>query len=70
MISSVVQFCDFVSVSWLVNLAGRVVSILLEYVGPVSLCDKLTKILEKHKEWHHIHRSMRELTADQKNQSD
>uniref|UniRef100_A0A8D2ZK20 Ankyrin repeat and SOCS box containing 15 n=1 Tax=Scophthalmus maximus TaxID=52904 RepID=A0A8D2ZK20_SCOMX len=56
MISSVVQFCDFVSVSWLVNLAGRVVSILLEYVGPVSLCDKLTKILEKHKEWHHIHR--------------
>ncbi|XP_047189544.1 ankyrin repeat and SOCS box protein 15 isoform X1 [Scophthalmus maximus] len=54
-----VAFCDFVSVSWLVNLAGRVVSILLEYVGPVSLCDKLTKILEKHKEWHHIHRSMR-----------
>ncbi|XP_037624418.1 ankyrin repeat and SOCS box protein 15 isoform X1 [Sebastes umbrosus] len=49
-----VAFCDFVSVSWLVNL-GRVVSILLEYVGQVSLCCKLTKILEKHKEWPHIH---------------
>ncbi|KAM9352623.1 ankyrin repeat and SOCS box protein 15 [Symphorus nematophorus] len=50
-----VAFCDFVSVSWLVNLVGQVVSILLEYVGQVSLCSKLTKILEKHKEWPHIH---------------
>ncbi|XP_050929055.1 ankyrin repeat and SOCS box protein 15 isoform X2 [Lates calcarifer] len=49
-----VAFCDFVSVSWLVNLVGRVVLILLEYVGQVSLCGKLTKILEKHKEWPHI----------------
>lgn len=59
----VVQFCDFVSVSWLVNLAGQVVSILLEYVGQVSLCGKLTKILEKHKEWPHIRRTARELTV-------
>ncbi|XP_051238462.1 ankyrin repeat and SOCS box protein 15 isoform X2 [Dicentrarchus labrax] len=50
-----VAFCDFVSVSWLANLVGRVVSILLDYVGPVSLCGKLTKILKKHKEWPHIH---------------
>uniref|UniRef100_A0A673B7M6 Ankyrin repeat and SOCS box containing 15a n=1 Tax=Sphaeramia orbicularis TaxID=375764 RepID=A0A673B7M6_9TELE len=48
-------FCDFISVSWLASLAGRVVSILLEYVGQVSLCGKLTNILEKHKEWPHIH---------------
>ncbi|XP_071316306.1 ankyrin repeat and SOCS box protein 15-like isoform X2 [Trachinotus anak] len=54
-----VAFCDFISVSWLVNLVGRVVSILLEYVGQVSLCGKLTKILEKHKEWPHIHRTTR-----------
>ncbi|KAI4798696.1 hypothetical protein KUCAC02_020550, partial [Chaenocephalus aceratus] len=40
------RFCDFVSVSWLDNLVGRVVSILLEYVGQVSLCSKLTKALE------------------------
>ncbi|XP_010778776.1 ankyrin repeat and SOCS box protein 15, partial [Notothenia coriiceps] len=50
-----VPFCDFVSVSWLDNLVGRVVSILLEYVGEVSLCSKLTKTLEEHKEWPHIH---------------
>ncbi|XP_054475627.1 ankyrin repeat and SOCS box protein 15 [Anoplopoma fimbria] len=49
-----VAFCDFVSVSWLVNLAGRVVSILLEYVDQVSLCGKLRKMLEEHKEWPHI----------------
>ncbi|XP_049430168.1 ankyrin repeat and SOCS box protein 15-like isoform X1 [Epinephelus fuscoguttatus] len=54
-----VAFCDFVSVSWLVNLVGQVVSILLEYVGQVSLCGKLRKILEKHKEWSHIHRTIR-----------
>ncbi|XP_034734905.1 ankyrin repeat and SOCS box protein 15-like [Etheostoma cragini] len=53
----VVQFCDFVTVSWLVNLAGRVVSILLEYVGQVSLCGKLKKILENHREWPHLHRT-------------
>ncbi|XP_045894601.1 ankyrin repeat and SOCS box protein 15-like [Micropterus dolomieu] len=54
-----VAFCDFISVSWLVNLVGRVVSILLEYVGQVCLCSKLTKILENQKEWPHIHRTMR-----------
>ncbi|XP_033181901.1 ankyrin repeat and SOCS box protein 15-like [Anabas testudineus] len=54
-----VAFCDFVSVSWLVNLVGRVVSILLEYVGQVSLCGKLTKVLEKHREWPHIHTTTR-----------
>lgn len=50
-----VQFCDFISVSWLVNLVGHVVSILLDYVGQVSLCSKIKKTLEKHKEWPHIH---------------
>ncbi|XP_063755131.1 ankyrin repeat and SOCS box protein 15 isoform X2 [Eleginops maclovinus] len=53
-----VAFCDFVSVSWLDSLVGRVVSILLEYVGQVSLCSKLTKTLEDHKEWPHIHRTL------------
>uniref|UniRef100_A0A673B683 Ankyrin repeat and SOCS box containing 15a n=1 Tax=Sphaeramia orbicularis TaxID=375764 RepID=A0A673B683_9TELE len=54
-VSYYITFCDFISVSWLASLAGRVVSILLEYVGQVSLCGKLTNILEKHKEWPHIH---------------
>lgn len=50
-------FCDFISVSWLVNLVGSVVSILLDYVGQVSLCRRMTKILEKHKEWPDIQRT-------------
>ncbi|KAM9854846.1 uncharacterized protein asb15a [Aulostomus maculatus] len=54
-----IAFCDFVCVSWLVNLVGQVVSILLDYVGQVSVCRKLTKILEKHKEWPHILRTIR-----------
>ncbi|XP_075993995.1 ankyrin repeat and SOCS box protein 15-like [Genypterus blacodes] len=49
-----VPFCDLVSLSWLVNRAGRVVSVLLDYVNQVSLCSKLTKILQKQKEWPHI----------------
>lgn len=53
----VVQFCDFVSVPRLAGLAGRVVSILLDYVGPVSLCSKLTKLVERHEEWPRIHRT-------------
>lgn len=55
-----VQFCDFVSVSWLVSLAAGVVSILLDYVGQVSLCSKLTKMLKKQREWPHICRTTRE----------
>ncbi|KAM4601695.1 uncharacterized protein asb15a [Polymixia lowei] len=51
-----VPFCDFISVSWLVDLAGQAVSILLDYVSPVSLCGKMAKILEKHKEWPQIHK--------------
>lgn len=42
---------------------GRVVSTLLDYVGQVSLCSKLTKILEGHTEWPHIHRITRESQA-------
>lgn len=44
-------FCEFVSLSWQVHLAGRVIATLLEYVGQVSLCTKLTNILENQKEW-------------------
>lgn len=63
---SLVQFCDFVSVSWLMNLVGRVVSVLLEYVGQVSLCGKLRKLLEKHKEWPHSPSVMRSLSPGYK----
>ncbi|KAM3609664.1 uncharacterized protein V6R79_018279 [Siganus canaliculatus] len=54
-----VAFCDFVSVSWLINVVGQIVTILLEYVGQVSVCGKLAKILENQKEWPHIVRTTR-----------
>ncbi|XP_010882501.2 ankyrin repeat and SOCS box protein 15 isoform X2 [Esox lucius] len=49
-----VPFCDFISVCWLVQLAGIAVWILLDYVGQVPLCLKLRQILEKHQEWPQI----------------
>ncbi|XP_072528931.1 ankyrin repeat and SOCS box protein 15b isoform X2 [Salminus brasiliensis] len=52
--SNKVTFCDFVSVSWLKHLVGRVVRTLLDYVRHVHICSKLQNILEKHKEWPEI----------------
>ncbi|KAM6972938.1 ankyrin repeat and SOCS box protein 15 [Aplochiton taeniatus] len=49
-----VPFCDLISVSWLVHLAGKVVRILLDYVSHVAVCGKLKQILQKHKEWSQI----------------
>ncbi|KAL0968084.1 hypothetical protein UPYG_G00262170 [Umbra pygmaea] len=46
-----IPFCDFVSVSWLVHLAGRAVWMLLHYVSNVSLCPNLRLILEKKDKW-------------------
>lgn len=48
------QFCDFVSLGCVVHLAGKVVRILLDYVGHVSLCPDLRLVLEKQQEWPHI----------------
>ncbi|XP_017350330.1 ankyrin repeat and SOCS box protein 15b isoform X3 [Ictalurus punctatus] len=49
-----VTFCDFVSVSWLKHLVGRLVRTLLDYVIDVPICPKLQKILEMQKEWPEI----------------
>ncbi|XP_069012872.1 ankyrin repeat and SOCS box protein 15b [Embiotoca jacksoni] len=50
----VISFCDFVSVSWLVHLAGSVVRMLLDYVSYVSICSNLRGILERRPEWDEI----------------
>ncbi|TSM52338.1 Ankyrin repeat and SOCS box protein 15 [Bagarius yarrelli] len=52
--SEKIPFCDFVSVSWLVQYTGKVVRVLLDYVGYVSICLKLKMVLQKHKEWPEI----------------
>ncbi|XP_022527968.1 ankyrin repeat and SOCS box protein 15 isoform X2 [Astyanax mexicanus] len=52
--SEKIPFCDFISVSWLAQNAGRVVRVLLDYVLYVPICHKLKMVLEKHKEWPEI----------------
>ncbi|KAI7811896.1 putative ankyrin repeat and SOCS box protein 15, partial [Triplophysa rosa] len=49
-----IPFCDFISVSSLVQLSGRAVRVLLDYVSHVSICSKLKMVLRKHKEWSDI----------------
>ncbi|KAF4095220.1 ankyrin repeat and SOCS box protein 15-like [Onychostoma macrolepis] len=50
-----IPFCDFMSLCCLVDLSGRVVLILLDYVSCVPLCSRLRSILEKQKEWEEIY---------------
>ncbi|XP_018542930.1 LOW QUALITY PROTEIN: ankyrin repeat and SOCS box protein 15b [Lates calcarifer] len=52
--ANVISFCEFVSVSWLANLVGKVVRMLLDYVSHVSICPDLKRILEREPEWDEI----------------
>ncbi|KAG8439834.1 hypothetical protein GDO86_005850 [Hymenochirus boettgeri] len=47
-------FCDFVTVSWLRHLVGKVVRILVDYMDYVPICTKLKVALELQKEWMEI----------------
>uniref|UniRef100_A0A3Q3VPQ7 SOCS box domain-containing protein n=1 Tax=Mola mola TaxID=94237 RepID=A0A3Q3VPQ7_MOLML len=49
-----ITFCEFVSVSWLTHLVGGVVRVLLDYVGHVSICPNLERILRRTPEWDDI----------------
>ncbi|XP_043083645.1 ankyrin repeat and SOCS box protein 15-like isoform X2 [Puntigrus tetrazona] len=49
-----IPFCDFMSLYCLVDLSGRAVLILLNYVSRVPLCSRLRPILEKQEEWEEI----------------
>ncbi|XP_048405158.1 ankyrin repeat and SOCS box protein 15-like isoform X1 [Stegostoma tigrinum] len=52
--SYITSFCEFITVSWLSHLVGRVVRVLIDYVDYVSFCVKLKPVLEKQKEWPEI----------------
>ncbi|XP_066524233.1 ankyrin repeat and SOCS box protein 15 isoform X2 [Hoplias malabaricus] len=52
--SEKVPLCDFISVPWMMQYAGRAIRILLDYVCHVPICSKLKRVLEKHKEWPEI----------------
>ncbi|XP_062299897.1 ankyrin repeat and SOCS box protein 15-like [Scomber scombrus] len=51
---NVISFCEFVSVSWLTDLVGSVVRMLLDYVSHVSICSNLIRIVERRPEWDEI----------------
>ncbi|XP_004548224.2 ankyrin repeat and SOCS box protein 15b isoform X1 [Maylandia zebra] len=50
----VISFCEFVSVSCLAHVVGKVVRMLLDYVSHVSICFKLRQILQRRPEWDEI----------------
>ncbi|XP_067855915.1 ankyrin repeat and SOCS box protein 15 isoform X1 [Heptranchias perlo] len=52
--SLITSFCEFITVSWMSHLVGRVVRVLIDYVDYVSFCVKLKTLLEKQKEWPEI----------------
>ncbi|XP_029471388.1 ankyrin repeat and SOCS box protein 15 isoform X2 [Rhinatrema bivittatum] len=47
-------FCDFITVSWLQRLVGKVVRVLVDYMDFVPICTKLKSVLENQKEWPEI----------------
>ncbi|XP_063079587.1 ankyrin repeat and SOCS box protein 2-like isoform X2 [Engraulis encrasicolus] len=46
-----VQFCEAVSAPSVGSWAGPIVSLLLDYVGHVPLCSRLTQLLHGHPDW-------------------
>lgn len=48
--------------SWLTHLVGGVVRTLLDYVGHVSICPKLRRILETRPEWEEISDILSKMT--------
>uniref|UniRef100_A0A8C5N318 Ankyrin repeat and SOCS box containing 15 n=1 Tax=Leptobrachium leishanense TaxID=445787 RepID=A0A8C5N318_9ANUR len=47
-------FCDFVTVSWMKHLVGKVVRVFVDYMDYVPLCEKLKSALEEQREWPEI----------------
>ncbi|XP_067287663.1 dynein axonemal heavy chain 12-like [Pseudorasbora parva] len=47
-------FCEFMCVSWLKDLTGNVVRIMLDYVDHVTFCSQLKALLMEHKQWAEI----------------
>ncbi|KAM8974513.1 ankyrin repeat and SOCS box protein 15 [Pelodytes ibericus] len=47
-------FCDFITVSWMKHLVGKVIRIFLDYMDYILLCPKLKSALEEQREWPEI----------------
>ncbi|XP_067097552.1 ankyrin repeat and SOCS box protein 2-like [Osmerus mordax] len=49
-----VQFCDIISSPSVCRWAGPIIDVLLDYVGNVQLCSRLTEHLDSYEHWVHI----------------
>ncbi|KAK7150315.1 hypothetical protein R3I93_011538 [Phoxinus phoxinus] len=49
-----VQFCEVISPPSVSELVGPIINTLLDYVGHVKLCSRITEHLDSYKEWAHI----------------
>lgn len=45
------QFCEWMSTSVMCQWAGPIIDLLLEHVGHIQLCSKLTELLDSREEW-------------------
>ncbi|XP_077329436.1 ankyrin repeat and SOCS box protein 15 isoform X1 [Lithobates pipiens] len=48
------HFCDFITVSWMKHLVGKVIRVLVDYMDYVPICTKMKAALETQKEWMEI----------------
>uniref|UniRef100_A0A8C2ZCK5 Ankyrin repeat and SOCS box containing 2b n=1 Tax=Cyclopterus lumpus TaxID=8103 RepID=A0A8C2ZCK5_CYCLU len=49
--SHIRTFCEWISTSVMCKWAGPIIDLLLEHVGHVQLCSKLTELLDSREEW-------------------
>lgn len=52
------QFCEWISTPLMCERAGPVLDLLLEHVGQVQLCSKLTELLDSREKWHDVKRKL------------
>ncbi|XP_068132488.1 ankyrin repeat and SOCS box protein 15 isoform X2 [Hyperolius riggenbachi] len=48
------HFCNFITVSWMKHLVGKVIRVLVDYMDFVPICTNLKVTLEAQKEWGEI----------------
>ncbi|XP_070776502.1 ankyrin repeat and SOCS box protein 2b [Enoplosus armatus] len=53
-----IQFCEWISTSVMCKWAGPIIDLLLEHVGHVRLCSKLTELLDGREEWLAVKRKL------------
>ncbi|XP_034050722.1 ankyrin repeat and SOCS box protein 2-like isoform X2 [Thalassophryne amazonica] len=53
-----IQFCEWISAPEVCNTAGPIVDLLLQYVGPVQLCNQLIELLDSREDWITVKRKL------------